>query len=49
MCYLLTKGEYPYEWVDSYEKFNETELPPKECFKSNLTGKQISDSKYKFI
>ena len=29
---LKRKDAYPYEWVDSYEKFNYTELPPKECF-----------------
>ena len=26
---LKRKDAYPYEWVDSYEKFNYTELPPK--------------------
>ena len=29
---LKRKDAYPYEWVDSYEKFNYTELPPKQCF-----------------
>ena len=34
----LSKGKdaYPYEWVDSYEKFNYQELPPKECFYSSI-------------
>ena len=33
---LKRKGLYPYEWVDSYEKFNNKELPPKECFYSSI-------------
>ena len=27
---LLRKGVYPYEYMDSWDKFNETELPDKE-------------------
>ena len=30
------KDAYPYELVDSYEKFNYLQLPPKECFYSSL-------------
>ena len=26
---LLRKGVYPYEYMDSWERFNETSLPPK--------------------
>ena len=37
---LKRKGAYPYEWVDSYKKFNYQELSPKECFYS-----QIDDGK----
>ena len=35
---LLRKGVYPYEDMDSWEKFNETSLPDKKAFyrKSNL-------------
>ena len=29
---LKRKDAYPYEWVDSNEKFNYKKLPPKECF-----------------
>ena len=29
---LLTKGVYPYEYMDSWEKFNETTLPLKTTF-----------------
>ena len=34
---LKGKDAYPYQWVDSYEKFNYQELPPKECFYSSIT------------
>ena len=33
---LKRKDSYPYEWVDSYKKFNYQELPPKECFYSSI-------------
>ena len=29
---LLLKGVYPYEYMDDWEKFNETSLPEKEHF-----------------
>ena len=29
---LLRNGVYPYEYMDSWEKFDETVLPPKEAF-----------------
>ena len=34
---LLRKGVYPYEYMDDRETFNETTLPEKEEFYSNLT------------
>ena len=50
---LKRKDAYPYEWVDSYEKFNYPSLPPKKCFYSSLEdGKRdksdghISDEQY---
>ena len=43
---LLRKGVYPYEYMDSWERFEETQLPPKEDFYSKLTGASISDSVY---
>ena len=43
---LLRKGIYPYEYMDSFEPFNETSLPPKEAFYSNLTKSGISDEGY---
>ena len=33
---LKTKDAYPYEWVDSYEKFNYSTLPDKKCFYLSL-------------
>ena len=43
---LLRKGVYPYEYMDSWEKFNEATLPPKEVFYSNLNLEDISDEDY---
>ena len=33
---LLRKGVYPYEYMDSWEKFNKTSIPPKEAYYSEL-------------
>ena len=43
---LLRKGVYPYEDMDNWEKFDETTLPPKEAFYSNLNLEDISDEDY---
>ena len=42
----LQKGIYPYEYMDSFERFGETELPEKEKFYSSLSGKGITDEEY---
>ena len=34
--FLLIKSIYPYEYMDGWEKFNETLLQPKKDFYSNL-------------
>jgi hypothetical protein len=34
---ILQKGTYPYEYMDTFEKFGETQLPPIEKFFSTLT------------
>ena len=43
---LLRKGVYPNEYMDSWEKLDETTLPPKEAFYSELTLEDISDKDY---
>ena len=44
---LLRKGFYRYEYMDSWEKFNETSLPSKEDFYSNLNMEDIDDIDYR--
>ena len=44
---LLTKGVYPYEYMDNWERFNETSLPNKESFYSNLNMENIDDIDYR--
>ena len=43
---LLRKGVYLYEYMMSWDKFNEMRLPPKEAFYSNLNMSNISDKDY---
>ena len=43
---LLRKGVYPYEYMDSWERFNETSLPPKKDFYSELNLEDITDKDY---
>ena len=43
---LLKKGIYPYEYIESFERFNETRLPPKNEFYSSLTSNGITDEDY---
>ena len=44
---LLRKGVYPYEYMDSWEKFSEISLPSKKDFYSNLNMEDISDIDYR--
>ena len=44
---LLRKGVYPYEYVDNWERLNETSLPSKESFYSNLNMEGIGDIDYR--
>ena len=39
---ILRKGVYPYEYMDSQERFKETVLPPKKTFYSKLSDEPIS-------
>ena len=43
---LLRKGIYPYKYIDNWNKFDETLLPSKEEFYSDLNMSNISDKEY---
>ena len=43
---LLRKGVYPYEYMDSWKKFDETSLPDKKAFYSELHLEDITDKNY---
>ena len=43
---ITRKGVFPYEYMDSFDRFEETQLPSKENFYSSLTDESISDSDY---
>ena len=42
----LRKGIYPYDYMDSFNKFNETENPSKEAYYSILNNQEITDEDY---
>ena len=44
---LLRKCVYPYEYMDTWEKFDETSLPDKKSFYSSLTMENVSDIDYR--
>ena len=44
---LLRKGGYPYEYMDNWERFDETSLPDKESFYSTLNMENIDDIVYR--
>ncbi|XP_054723117.1 uncharacterized protein LOC129233064, partial [Uloborus diversus] len=44
---LLRKGVYPYEYMNSFEKFDEDALPPRSSFFSSLSNSGISDEDYR--
>ena len=39
---LTRKGIYPYEYMSSWDKFEESQLPPIEAFYSNLNMSNVS-------
>ena len=43
---MSQKGVYPYNLMDSFEKFNLTELPNKDQFHSILSDQHITDDEY---
>ena len=43
---LTDKGVYPYDYMNSWDKFDETKLPKKEYFYSQLYEENITDKDY---
>ena len=46
LALMTQKGVYPYEYIDSFEWFQELQLPPKDAFYSSLTEEDISEIDY---
>ena len=46
---LLRKSVYLYEYMDSWERFDEKSLPNKETFYSNLNVEDITDVAYRHV
>ena len=46
---LLRKGVYPYEEMDSWERFDESTIPLKENFYSKLKLKNITEKVYAHV
>ena len=47
--FLLRKGFHPYEDMDNWGKFDETTIPPKEAFYSELNLEGISNADYEHV
>ena len=43
---IFQKGTYCYEYMDSRDKFEETKLPPREQFYSNLKEEIVREDAY---
>ena len=43
---MKAKGVYPYDYMDSFQKFSQTQLPKRDDFYSLLTDEEISVSEY---
>ena len=43
---MKKKGVYPYDYMDSFSKFNDTQLPKREDFYSLLTDEDINEDNY---
>ena len=46
---MSQKGVYPYDFMDSFEKFDQTELPTKDQFYSILNDQHITDVEYNHV
>ena len=45
---MSQKGVYPYDFMDSFEKFDQMELPTKDQFYSVLNDQHITDDEYDY-
>ena len=43
---IQQKGVYPYDYMDNFNRFSETQLPPKNGFFKRLNDAHINDSQY---
>ena len=43
---MSQKGMYPYDYMDCFEKFDQTELPTKEQFYSILNDQRVTNGEY---
>ena len=43
---MIRKGVYPYDYMDSFNRFGEKKLPNKDDFYSILNNEHISDEQY---
>ena len=43
---MSQKGVYPYDYMDCFEKFDQTELPTKEQFYSTLNDQHVTNGEY---
>ena len=43
---MKAKGVYPYDYIDSFQKFSQTQLPKRDDFYSHLTDEETSVSEY---
>ena len=46
---LLRRGIYPYDHMDSWERFDENTIPPKEAFYSKLSLENITNKDYEHV
>ena len=46
LALMKQKGVYPYDYMDSFQKFGDQQLPPKEQIYNFLTDEGISDAQY---
>ena len=46
LALMKEKGAYPYDYMDSFQKFSQTQLPKRDDFYSLLTNEEISESEY---